>query len=63
MQSLVKNQVINPLALGFSALITINIVRILIRLENQEYFFLVHYIVRLLKFEYFIAKLSTSNLC
>ena len=60
MQSLVNNQVINPLVLGFSALITINIVRTLIMLKNQESFFLLHYIARLLKFESFIT-LSTNH--
>lgn len=39
MQSLVKNQVINPLVLGFSALITINIVRTLIRLKKSRILF------------------------
>jgi ABC-type enterochelin transport system permease subunit len=36
MQTLVKNQVINPLVLGFSALIITTIAMTLITLKNQD---------------------------
>ena len=62
MQTLIINQVINPLDLDFRALIITTIIMTLITQKKSRPFSIPHQIVELIKFESLIARLSTSHL-